>query len=317
MRLTCPTCGARYEVAEGLVDPGGQHVQCTACHARWFERPPGRAAGQRLSEDEIIARLDQRAGGPPPRPGGPTPDRTPAGPIEGPTGRSPELPNVAEQETAFRWERRGEEGVEPRPPAGHLRVVGGGSEAKRPASRDEAASPMPRPVAAAPPAAAEGEGRRPDAAGAPPQTGGDRPARPADQPTAPGETQGTERPHRSGADLRPSRQARPASAGGDGARRKEPSPAASARRLDLVGAEPVQREPPRPRRRASGFVIALVLLGLLAVLYAAAEPLARIAPWVSGPIEGYVTVVNGIRGEGEARLGSIAETLRGLLSDGD
>ncbi len=62
MRLTCPNCGAEYEVPEGQIPAAGKHVQCTACHTRWFARAPQAA----LSEDQILARLETR--GPRPRP---------------------------------------------------------------------------------------------------------------------------------------------------------------------------------------------------------------------------------------------------------
>ena len=45
MRLTCPNCGAEYDVADGMVPAAGRHVQCTACHTRWFvARRPGAGA---------------------------------------------------------------------------------------------------------------------------------------------------------------------------------------------------------------------------------------------------------------------------------
>lgn len=62
MRLTCPNCGAEYEVPEGMIPPGGKHVQCTNCHTRWFMRGVAR---QTLSEDQILRRLEARDG---PRP---------------------------------------------------------------------------------------------------------------------------------------------------------------------------------------------------------------------------------------------------------
>lgn len=59
MRLSCPNCFAEYEVASGLVPATGRHVQCSACHTRWFARPEAPAA--QPSEDEIIHRLAARA----------------------------------------------------------------------------------------------------------------------------------------------------------------------------------------------------------------------------------------------------------------
>jgi predicted Zn finger-like uncharacterized protein len=56
MRLTCPNCGAEYEVPDGLVPEGGKHVQCTDCDTRWFVRG-GRDA--LVSEDQLIERLEK------------------------------------------------------------------------------------------------------------------------------------------------------------------------------------------------------------------------------------------------------------------
>ncbi len=59
MRLTCPSCGAIYVVKDDAVPSGGSHVQCSACHTRWFARPAS-PAPERLSEEQIIARLETR-----------------------------------------------------------------------------------------------------------------------------------------------------------------------------------------------------------------------------------------------------------------
>jgi predicted Zn finger-like uncharacterized protein len=58
MRVTCPTCGAIYEPTEGLLPSAGGHVQCSACHTRWFFRPARPA--EALSEDQILERLETR-----------------------------------------------------------------------------------------------------------------------------------------------------------------------------------------------------------------------------------------------------------------
>lgn len=55
MRLTCPSCGAEYEAPADLIPGTGRHVQCSACHTRWFTRPM-------LSEDQILQRLENRSG---------------------------------------------------------------------------------------------------------------------------------------------------------------------------------------------------------------------------------------------------------------
>ncbi|MEL6233141.1 MAG: zinc-ribbon domain-containing protein [Pseudomonadota bacterium] len=37
MRLECPTCQARYEVAASAIPPAGRSVQCGACGTTWFQ----------------------------------------------------------------------------------------------------------------------------------------------------------------------------------------------------------------------------------------------------------------------------------------
>jgi predicted Zn finger-like uncharacterized protein len=99
MRLTCPNCGAEYEVPEGLVPAAGRHVQCTACHRRWFVRGGPRAI---LSEDQIIRRLETRVTRPRPVA---IPDPEP----------EPETPQAAE-DPPFVWE--GDEAPVAEPPPG-------------------------------------------------------------------------------------------------------------------------------------------------------------------------------------------------------
>lgn len=55
MRQTCPNCGADYDIPEGMVPAAGRHVQCSACHTRWFVRGTARAA---TSEEQILTRLE-------------------------------------------------------------------------------------------------------------------------------------------------------------------------------------------------------------------------------------------------------------------
>jgi len=55
MRLTCPKCSAQYDVADGMIPGTGRHVQCSACHTRWFVHGRGRTV---QSEAQIIHRLE-------------------------------------------------------------------------------------------------------------------------------------------------------------------------------------------------------------------------------------------------------------------
>lgn len=59
MRLTCPNCGARYEVADSMIPPDGRDVQCSNCTTTWFQ--PGRRAEVAPAEEPMT-----QASAPPP-----------------------------------------------------------------------------------------------------------------------------------------------------------------------------------------------------------------------------------------------------------
>ncbi|UWQ92167.1 zinc-ribbon domain-containing protein [Rhodobacteraceae bacterium M382] len=40
MRLTCPNCGAQYEVPDGVIPTEGRDVQCSNCGNTWFQDHP-------------------------------------------------------------------------------------------------------------------------------------------------------------------------------------------------------------------------------------------------------------------------------------
>jgi predicted Zn finger-like uncharacterized protein len=155
MQITCPTCGARYEVADGLIAAGGRHVQCSACHARWFERPPA-VRPERLREDEILARLEVRGRGP--RLVG----RGEGGADRSGTGAAPPAERGGRD---FVWEAKagtgsGRTGSEAR---GHLRLVAAGEDGQAAGGVADratvAVAPAPEPVPAPPsgsPSAADG-----------------------------------------------------------------------------------------------------------------------------------------------------------------
>ena len=42
MQLSCPNCGAKYEVPENAIGPNGRKIRCRACETSWFQ--PGAAA---------------------------------------------------------------------------------------------------------------------------------------------------------------------------------------------------------------------------------------------------------------------------------
>lgn len=51
MRLVCPNCGATYEVPDDVIPDGGRDVQCSNCSNTWFQLP----AGAELAEDPNLS----------------------------------------------------------------------------------------------------------------------------------------------------------------------------------------------------------------------------------------------------------------------
>lgn len=167
MRLDCPNCTAGYDVPDGMIPPGGRHVQCTECHTRWFVRGQARPM---LSEEQIITRLEARAR---PRPV-PVPDPVPD-PIPDPAPhRVPDpAPAIraataaATAEESFVWEDAEELPLDappaetpappPRPtaaptpgPKPRLAAVNPEPPAAKPASHAAAPEPLPPQPGAAP-----------------------------------------------------------------------------------------------------------------------------------------------------------------------
>lgn len=52
MRLTCPNCGARYEVADSMIPAEGRDVQCSNCSTTWYQ--PGRRTDKQAELDPGI-----------------------------------------------------------------------------------------------------------------------------------------------------------------------------------------------------------------------------------------------------------------------
>jgi predicted Zn finger-like uncharacterized protein len=121
MRLTCPSCGAEYEVSDGMVPAAGRHVQCTACHTRWFVRGQAGGLARALSEEQIVDRLETLTArprpvavpNPEPRPATPPP-AAPAKPADRPS--VPRPAPVVEAPPPLARPARLEIAAEPAPP---------------------------------------------------------------------------------------------------------------------------------------------------------------------------------------------------------
>ncbi|MGR3485745.1 MAG: zinc-ribbon domain-containing protein [Paracoccaceae bacterium] len=119
MRLTCPNCGATYEVPEDAIPEGGRDVQCSACGHGWFAAGPGGdfAAGGMAAPARVApgdaARPDGAAGAVP-EPDGPQNEP----PVEGPRPREldPAVARILREEAEREVQARAQEDRAPAPP---------------------------------------------------------------------------------------------------------------------------------------------------------------------------------------------------------
>lgn len=68
MRLTCPNCGAQYEVPDDVIPEEGRDVQCSNCGDTWFQMPDGmvaKVAPTTPNEDEAAPDAGAEADGSP------------------------------------------------------------------------------------------------------------------------------------------------------------------------------------------------------------------------------------------------------------
>ncbi|MGX0877201.1 putative Zn finger-like uncharacterized protein [Roseovarius sp. MBR-154] len=94
MRLTCPNCGAQYEVPEAVIPTTGRDVQCSNCGDTWFQNHPDHAPAEADEPaDDPGVSPDPVAQHPPPEQD-PAPEQPPQ-PQEPPAQRGLD-PNVAD-----------------------------------------------------------------------------------------------------------------------------------------------------------------------------------------------------------------------------
>lgn len=58
MRLTCPNCGAQYEVPDDVIPENGRDVQCSNCGDTWFQPHPDHAASPPATDDSATDHED-------------------------------------------------------------------------------------------------------------------------------------------------------------------------------------------------------------------------------------------------------------------
>ncbi|WP_171100923.1 zinc-ribbon domain-containing protein [Ruegeria sp. HKCCD7255] len=54
MRITCPNCGAQYEVPDEVIPEGGRDVQCSNCEKTWFQGKSDEIEVPEAAEDTVV-----------------------------------------------------------------------------------------------------------------------------------------------------------------------------------------------------------------------------------------------------------------------
>ncbi|MBO9445617.1 zinc-ribbon domain-containing protein [Ruegeria sp. R14_0] len=113
MRLTCPNCGAQYEVPDEVIPEEGRDVQCSNCEKTWFQpKHPETAAEPAKAAPAPAAREPEKAEAPAPaeKPAeAPKPAAEPAEAAS--TGNvDPAVASILKQEAAREAELRAQEG---------------------------------------------------------------------------------------------------------------------------------------------------------------------------------------------------------------
>jgi len=183
MRITCPGCGAQYEVAEDAIPAGGRDVQCSACGHVWFVAGAGGGtepdaepdADEPAAGDEPAAAAEDSAPEPEPEPA-PEPAPAPRRPA-----LSPEVTAIlreeAERERARREAERAAQQVAAQAELGLDAAMP--PPARRPVVPP---APAPDPEAEAPPEPPEALHEAGPEASPEPQSDPDSPPRPAADP---------------------------------------------------------------------------------------------------------------------------------------
>jgi predicted Zn finger-like uncharacterized protein len=264
MRLTCPNCGAQYEVPEAVIPTSGRDVQCSNCGDTWFQHHPDHAPAE--AEDLPDEHAAEAEPDPAPEPE-PAPEQVPepaaeATPEEPPAQRRLD-PNVAD---ILREEAERERAARAAEGAGGLETQPDLGLADPGISEDERSRQ----------ARARMERLR---------GGGETP------PPAPSEE---EVDARRDDDIDPSsrRNLLP------DIEEINSSLTSSGERGDTVAAAALPEEVPMSSRRSgfrSGFRLAVITFVLATIVYLTAPSLARMIPGAEAPLAQYVEAVNAAR----------------------
>ena len=330
MRLICPNCGAQYEVPDDVIPDGGRDVQCSNCGDTWFQKHPSqdRELSEELEqsldeahwEDDVADSAEATAQAPDePEPDHAAEPELAAEPVDDDTGDAdddtqwdgfedpeqdhPEPDRDDVYDEAF--DQDFDDEPEPAP----------AEELPEPRTLDPAVSEILRQEAEH-----EQQARRADSAGGL-------------------ETQpdlGLEQSH--GEESQQDREARLRMARMRGLSEEEAlgaaaGLAANASRRDLLpdieeinsslrkdtdraAASEGDASPAEPRRGgfSRGFLMVILLVGVLILLYVYADQIAAMLPALGGVMDGYVGVMDGLRTWLDAQVMALMGWLDGMTS---
>lgn len=269
MRITCPNCGAQYEVPADVMPTEGRDVQCSNCGTTWFQEHPDHVdaltsqAAQAPEYDEELEtftepEVEESAGlaDTPPD----MPDVRPA-----PAPPDPEVeaaPKRRELDPAV------------------ANVLRAEAELEEQARRNEAVAMESQPELGLESATADAKKRAREARDRMARMRGETtPTEPATDGPAVTESSGSRR------DLLPDIEEINSTLRSNSDRSPETDPGQTA-----------QYEVQEQRSSRRGFALTVLLVAILSLVYVFAPDLAEKIPAVAGPLDSYVAVINSWRG---------------------
>lgn len=106
MRLTCPNCGAQYEVPDDVIPDGGRDVQCSNCEQTWFQAKTTSADTDKPAAPPVPPKPEAE---PAPAPD-PQTDPEPAEKADGGGNVDPAVASILKEEAAREADLRAKEG---------------------------------------------------------------------------------------------------------------------------------------------------------------------------------------------------------------
>jgi predicted Zn finger-like uncharacterized protein len=326
MRLICPNCGAQYEVPDDVVPEGGRDVQCSNCGDTWFQKHPSqdRELSEELEQplDEVHWEDDQS---------NEADDEAEYAPDSG-SGETSEMSQVPEDEEDEGTEWEGFEQSDPEPEPEYDPEPEDAADAEHEPETEDAAKPeadlQPRELDPRTAEILREEAEREQQARAAESAGGleTQPDLGLSEPDDDENLQDRE------ARLRMARmrglseeEALGAAAGlAANASRRDLLPDIeeinSSLRKDSDRFAAVDTEesagPARPRRGgfSRGFLMMVLLGVILILLYVFAGKIIEMVPALQGVMEGYVSLVNGLRGWLDRQILALMGWLDGMTS---